>query len=69
MGRKKVESPQPDAHGRVTVINLKGPQEDRDYVEELTRTTLIPAASIVRDAVAAWAKQKKLPAPPWVGRK
>lgn len=57
MGRRKAEKPTGDIYGRVTVINLKGSQEQRDYMEALTRKTMIPASRIVRAAINEWAKR------------
>ena len=61
MGRKKLERPAADVHGRVTVINLKGTPEQREYVEKLSRKTMIPASRIVRAALDLWAKQNGHP--------
>ncbi len=62
-GRKK----SPVAKGqdeRVAVIVLKDTPEYRDWVASLTESTLIPTATIVRDALAKWAADRGLPAPP-----
>jgi hypothetical protein len=44
----------PDKHGRITVINLKGPVEQRDRLDRASRETLIPASCIVRAALDLW---------------
>lgn len=51
---------------RVAVIVLKGTPEYREWLGAISRETLIPIASIVRDAVAKWAKQRGYPEPPEV---
>ena len=62
MAKKKTAAPPPD--DRVTVIVLKDSEEYRDWVDDLSRATLIPVATIIRDALAKWAADRKLPAPP-----
>jgi hypothetical protein len=49
---------------RVAVIVLKDSPEYRDWVVGLTTATLIPTATIVRDALAKWAADRGLPPPP-----
>jgi hypothetical protein len=49
---------------RVAVIVLKDSREYRDWVVGLTEATLIPTATIVRDALARWAADRGLPPPP-----
>jgi hypothetical protein len=56
--------PGPAAAERVTVINLKGSQDLRDWLNGLSDRTMIPAAAITRAAWALWAKQNGHPAPP-----
>lgn len=63
MARKKPEPPKP-ADDRVVVITLKDTEDYRDWVDDLSRATLIPVATIVRDALAKWAADRGLPAPP-----
>jgi hypothetical protein len=49
---------------RVAVIVLKGSHEYRDWLNSMSKDTLIPVASIVRDAVAKWAMQRGYTTPP-----
>lgn len=57
--------PEPDASGRrVTVINLKGSPELRDWLSGVSDETLIPAAAITRAALRLWAEKNGHPAPP-----
>jgi hypothetical protein len=49
---------------RVAVIVLKDTPAYRDWVVSLTEATLIPTATIVRDALSKWAADRGLPAPP-----
>ena len=55
MGRKKLDEPTLDPHGRVTIVNLKGPINDREYLDRLNRKTGVPVATIVRRGIALWA--------------
>jgi hypothetical protein len=61
MGRKR-KAAQPDE--RVAVVVLKDTPAYRDWVDGLSRSTLIPVATIVRDALAKWAADRGLPPPP-----
>jgi hypothetical protein len=61
MGRKRKPA-RPD--DRVAVIVLKDSAEYRDWVDGLSKATLIPVATIVRDALAKWAVDRGLPRPP-----
>jgi hypothetical protein len=63
MARKKKDAPQP-TDDRVIVVVLKDTEEYRDWVDGLSESTLIPVASIVRDALAKWAQERGLPSPP-----
>jgi hypothetical protein len=49
---------------RVAAVVLKGTPEYRDWLTDLSDTTLIPVATIVRDALEKWAQARGLPAPP-----
>lgn len=64
MGRKKLETPVPDKHGRVTVVNLKGSMAFRDWLAAVSSKTHIPAATIVRLGLAEWAKKNRHAEPP-----
>ncbi len=50
-----------DAEGgdeRVAVMVLKGSPEYREWLQEVLRDSLIPIASIVRDAISKWPKDR-----------
>jgi hypothetical protein len=64
MGRKKKPEPKPDPHGRVTIVNLKGSMEQREWLDHIARETMIPASRIVRAALSAWAKKRGYPPMP-----
>jgi hypothetical protein len=66
MARKRTEpkASAPAADERVAVVVLKGTPEYREWLSGVSRDTLIPIASIVRDAVAKWAVAKGYSAPP-----
>jgi hypothetical protein len=49
---------------RVAAVVLKDTPEYRDWLTGLSETTLIPVATIVRDALARWASDRGLPGPP-----
>lgn len=61
MGRKRKPT---NADDRVAVIVLKDTPNYRDWVDGLSQVTLIPVATIVRDALARWAAERGLPPPP-----
>jgi hypothetical protein len=66
MARKK-EAPAPPpkaSRGFVSIINLKGSAAYRDWLSGLSKKTHIPAAMIVRLALADWAKQNGHASPP-----
>lgn len=58
---KKTERPPDD---REIVIVLKDTPEYREWFDGLSEQTLIAGATIVRDALAAWAEARGLTAPP-----
>lgn len=60
MARKKRRR----TNGREIVIVLKDSAEYRDWFAGLSAATLIPGAAIVRDALARWAAERGLSAPP-----
>jgi hypothetical protein len=65
--KKPVPEPEPvlyAAERRVTVINLKGNPELRDWLSGISEKTMIPAAAITRAALKLWAKENGHPAPP-----
>src|SRR5262245_60705232 len=49
---------------RVAAVVLKDTPEYRDWLTGLSEATLIPVATIVRDALAKWAADRGLPGPP-----
>jgi hypothetical protein len=51
---------------RVAVIVLKDTPDYRNWLIGLSEATLISTATIVRDALAKWAAERGLPAPPTV---
>lgn len=61
MGRKR-KPVKPDE--RVAIVVLKDSVEYREWVDGLSKSTLIPVATIVRDALAKWAADRGLPPPP-----
>lgn len=63
---KKREVPKTISAERLTVLSLKGSPEYRDALNELSELSRIPVSTIVRDAIADWAKTRNLPAPPKV---
>lgn len=68
MRPKRKSAPPPDE--RVIVIALKDTPAYRAWFDMLSERTLIPAANVVRDALAKWAADRGLPPPPpSVGRR
>ena len=51
----------------MSVIHLQGPAEERDWLTMLNKQTRYPKATIVRMALADWAKAKGLPPCPVQG--
>lgn len=65
MAKKKRAKPKaPPAEERVAVVVLKGSPEYRDWLNGISQDSLIPVASIVRDALAKWANQRGYSEPP-----
>jgi hypothetical protein len=63
--QKKAPDPAPEMSGGfVSVINLKGTPALRDWLSTLSRATHIPAAAIVRLALAEWASKHGHASPP-----
>lgn len=60
-GKKDVDSTQA---ARITIINLKGTEEFRDWLASVVEKSHIPASTITRLAYEAWAKQNGYPKPP-----
>jgi hypothetical protein len=65
--KKKAVSPAEDE--RVTLLNLKGSEAERNYLRSLSQITGVPASEIARRGMAMWAKKRGVLAPPadWVG--
>ena len=63
--KKTVPKPAPSVE-RLSVLNLKGSPEYRDWLGTISKQSLIPVTTIVRDAVAKWAKERNYPSPPEV---
>ena len=65
MARKKPDKPAPaPSDDRVAVIVLKGTPEYREWLSIISKDSLIPVASIVRDALAKWAVSRGYGPPP-----
>jgi len=68
MGKNKssdqTPSPVESDGGRVSVIHLQGPVEEKDWLTVLHKKTHLPKATIVRLALADWAKARGLPPSP-----
>jgi hypothetical protein len=63
--RKASGKPTPKpSDDRVVVTVLKGSPEYKAWLAGLSEATLIPMASIIRDAVRRWADERKLPGGP-----
>jgi hypothetical protein len=60
---RKAAAPEPSDE-RVAVIVLKGSPEYREWLSGISKESLIPVASIVRDALQQWAKGRGYSAPP-----
>jgi hypothetical protein len=58
--KRKEELP-PSQAARVTVINLKGSQEQADWLDAVNRKTHIPKAAIVRLALELWGQKSGHP--------
>lgn len=69
MSRKKPDPPKPDPvppppaeqslPRQLSVINLKGSQEQIDWLDEASRDTKIPKSAIVRLGLTLWGKANK----------
>jgi hypothetical protein len=63
--KRQARKPPPESdRAQLSVINLKGTGEFRDWLAGVSKSTHIPAASIVRLALAEWAGKHGHPAPP-----
>jgi hypothetical protein len=64
MARPKSKGADVPDDRRVAAVVLKDSPEYRDWLAGLAEATLIPVATIVRDALARWAEERGLPPPP-----
>jgi hypothetical protein len=64
MARPKRKATEAPDDVRVAAVVLKDTPEYRDWLTGLSSATLIPIATIVRDALARWAADRGFPAPP-----
>lgn len=62
--KKSPGASEPTKDERVAVIVLKGSLEYREWLNSISKDSLIPVASIVRDALAKWAVQRGYDGPP-----
>jgi hypothetical protein len=60
-GRPKGKSNSMDPPVRITIINLKGSEEQADWLDAANRKTHIAKSVIVRLALGLWAEQNGLP--------
>ncbi len=52
--KRKLPAPAASTAGRVSVIHLQGPAEERDWLTMANKKTHLPKATIVRLALKAW---------------
>ena len=64
MAKKSGRPPSPEPLERVTVINLKGTREYREWLDSFSEDTHIPAAALVRLGLACLAKEHGREGPP-----
>jgi hypothetical protein len=65
MAKKKGRPPKDEPDDtRVAIVVLKGSLAYRAWLAGISRDSLIPVASIVRDAVAKWAAARGYQPPP-----
>ena len=60
-GRPKREGPTKTHQERITIINLKGSQEQADWLEAVHHKTHIAKSVIVRLALSLWAERNGHP--------
>jgi hypothetical protein len=66
MAKKKATvKPKPGVE-RLSVLNLKGSPEYREWLSGVSKKSLVPVATIVRDAVSKWAVERGYGPPPEV---
>jgi hypothetical protein len=66
MAKKKAPAKPTSGVERLSVLNLKGSPEYHDWLGLISKKSLIPITTIVRDALSKWAKERGYPAPPEV---
>ena len=69
-GRPKAKAKEPvtpPPSARLTIINLKGTQEQADWLDDAHRKTHYTKSVIVRLALDLWAKERGLPPFPVAG--
>ena len=66
MAKKKATVKTKPSTTRLSVLNLKGSPDYRDWLNEISDQSLIPVTSIMRNAVAKWAKERGYREPPEV---
>lgn len=64
MGRKRKPPGEAARDVRVTVLNLKGPVELKEWLDGVSARAMVPASAVARMALAEWAKRHGHPAPP-----
>ena len=67
VAKKKAIEKAAEATGRVSVIHLQGPSEEREWLTLANKKTRLPKATIVRIALAEWGSTKGMPAYPLPG--
>ena len=61
MAKKKAVGSPEEKVGRVSVIHLQGPAEEKDWLTLANKRTHLPKATIVRLALRDWGAGKGLP--------
>jgi hypothetical protein len=64
MAKKKTAPPKGLPENRTVIVHLKGSPEYAEWLESIHRKTHIPRTTIMRLALAEWAKANGHPAPP-----
>ena len=61
MGKRKAVPPpdvQPEKDNRVTVLNLKGTREYKQWLDELSEFSHMPTSTLFDVSIADWAKRQ-----------
>jgi hypothetical protein len=64
MAKKKAKPKPKPSLERLSVLNLKGSPEYREWLSEISYESRIAVSVIVRDAVAKWAEERGYSQPP-----